>query len=73
MKLEILGSRIGKGSSPEAAQAVFAGIYPVLREKGLSLAAQCCEHLNRALILERETANRFGYEIVTDRGDVKLV
>ena len=62
---EILGTRIGKGSSPEAAQAVFAGIYPILQEKGLSLAAQCCEHLNRALILERETANRFGYEIVT--------
>ena len=62
---EILGTRIGKGSSPEAAQAVFAGIYPILQQQGLSLAAQCCEHLNRALILERETALRFGYEIVT--------
>ena len=49
---EIVGQRIGKGSSMEAAQAVFEGIYPVLKERGIYLAAQCCEHLNRALILE---------------------
>ena len=61
---EIVGKRIGKGSSMEAAQAVFAGIYPVLKEKGIQLAVQCCEHLNRALILERETAEKRGYEIV---------
>ena len=61
---EIVGKRIGKGSSMEAAQAVFAGIYPVLKEKGIQLAVQCCEHLNRALILERETAEKRGYAIV---------
>lgn len=61
---EILGSQIGKGSSPEAAQAVFEGIYPVLQEKGIFLAAQCCEHLNRALILERAAAGKFGYDPV---------
>ena len=61
---EIVGKRIGKGSSMEAAQAVFAGIYSVLKEKGIQLAVQCCEHLNRALILERETAEKRGYEIV---------
>ena len=61
---EIVGKRIGKGSSMEAAQAVFAGIYPVLKEKGIQLAVQCCEHLNRALILEQETAEKRGYEIV---------
>ena len=48
---EVVGERIGKGSSMEAAQAVFAGVYPVLKERGIFLAAQCCEHLNRALIL----------------------
>ena len=48
---EIVGKRIGKGSSMEAAQAVFRGIYPVLREQGIDLAVQCCEHLNRALIM----------------------
>ena len=64
---EILGERIGKGSSMEAAQAVYAGIAPVLRSAGIALAAQCCEHLNRALILERADARRLGYEIVNVR------
>ena len=61
---EVVGERIGKGSSMEAAQAVFAGVYPVLKERGIHLAAQCCEHLNRALILEREAAEKRGYEPV---------
>ncbi|MGN0467723.1 MAG: TIGR01440 family protein [Acutalibacteraceae bacterium] len=61
---EIVGQTIGHGSSLEAAQAVFAAVYPKLQEKGIYLAAQCCEHLNRALILEREAAEKFGYEIV---------
>ena len=61
---EIVGQRIGKGSSMEAAQAAFAGIYPVLRERGIQLAVQCCEHLNRAIVLERRTAEARGYEIV---------
>ena len=61
---EMVGKRIGKGSSMEAAQAAFAGIYPVLQEQGIHLAVQCCEHLNRALILEREIADKRGYEIV---------
>ena len=51
---EVVGEHIGKGSSMEAAQAVFAGVYPVLKERGIYLAAQCCEHLNRALIVEHE-------------------
>ena len=61
---EIVGKRIGKGSSMEAAQAVFRGIYPVLREQGIDLAVQCCEHLNRALIMERSAAEKRGYELV---------
>ena len=64
---EVVGQRIGKGSSMEAAQAVFAGIYPVLKERGIYLAAQCCEHLNRALILEEAAAKKFGYEPVNVR------
>ena len=62
---EILGQKIGKGSSPEAAQAVADAVMPILQDAGVALAAQCCEHLNRALIVERETAERFGYELVT--------
>lgn len=61
---EIMGSRIGKGSTPEAAEAVVEAIYPLIEERGLYLAAQCCEHLNRALIVEREAAEKFGYEPV---------
>lgn len=68
---EIIGCRIGKSSSLEAAQAVFAGIYPVLQKHGICLAAQCCEHLNRALILEKETARKFGYEVVNVRPQPK--
>ena len=61
---EMVGNRIGKGSSMEAAQAAFRGIYPILQEHGIDLAVQCCEHLNRALILERTAAQKRGYEIV---------
>ena len=61
---EMVGARIGKGSSMEAAQAVFGGIYPVLHERGIYLAAQCCEHLNRALVVERDVAEAHGFEIV---------
>lgn len=61
---EVLGGRIGKASSLEAAQAVFAGVYPALKERGIFLAAQCCEHLNRALIIEEACALRYGYEPV---------
>ena len=61
---EILGAHIGKGGSLEAAQAVFDGIYPQLKSRGIFLAAQCCEHLNRSLILEQEAAERYGYDEV---------
>ena len=61
---EVLGGKIGTASSPETAQAVFAGIYRAANEHQVYLATQCCEHLNRALILEREAAEKYGYEEV---------
>ena len=61
---EIVGETIGKGSDFNAAKVVFEGIAPTLEEKGIYLAAQCCEHLNRALVVERECAERYGLEIV---------
>ena len=61
---EIVGLHIGKFSAYDAARAVYEGISPVLREKGIYLAAQCCEHLNRALIVEAECAKEYGYEVV---------
>lgn len=50
---EIKGERIGKGSDMNAAEAVYQGIKPILDEKGIFLAAQGCEHINRAIITER--------------------
>lgn len=64
---EIVGERIGKGSSMETARAVYEGIAPILQSHGILLAAQCCEHLNRALIVEADTAEKFGYEPVNVR------
>jgi len=68
---EIMGQTIGHGSAFEAAQAVLEGIAPILRERGVFLAAQCCEHLNRAIIVERACAERYGYEIVSVRPQPK--
>lgn len=61
---EVAGASIGSFSSPELAEAVFGGIYQAAEEEGVYLAAQCCEHLNRAVIMEKEAAKRYGYEIV---------
>lgn len=51
---EVLGSKIGSNSSPETAKVLFESIYGVFKENGIFLAAQCCEHLNRAIIIERD-------------------
>lgn len=61
---EIASKSIGSNSNAELGEAVFTAIYEELCSHGLYLAAQCCEHLNRALIMEEETAKRYGYEIV---------
>lgn len=58
---EVGGASIGTYSSPELAEVVFGGIYQATQEAGVYLAAQCCEHLNRALILEKEAAVKYGY------------
>ena len=50
---EVLGDKLGTNSSPDTAKILFSSIYGVLKEKGIYLAAQCCEHLNRAIITER--------------------
>ncbi len=51
---ETLGQKIGTDSSPEAAHFIFDGIYTAAKEKGVFVAAQCCEHLNRAIIIEAD-------------------
>ena len=58
---EVLGSAIGTARSPETADAVLAAT----RSHGLFLAVQCCEHLNRALVVEEDALERFGLTEVT--------
>lgn len=61
---EIASQSIGSYSNAELGEAVFTAMYEELCAQGLYVAAQCCEHLNRALIMEEEAAKRYGYEIV---------
>ena len=61
---EVAGQTIGTGSSLDIAAALCDGLLSVLNERGVYLAAQCCEHLNRAVILEREAAEKAGLEMV---------
>ncbi|MCR5154934.1 MAG: TIGR01440 family protein, partial [Lachnospiraceae bacterium] len=56
--------RIGTATSLDSASAVFDGIIPYLNERGIFAAAQCCEHLNRALVVEREAMEKYGLEQV---------
>lgn len=61
---EVLGGKIGKESSIEVAENVYNGLKNELDRRGIYLASQCCEHLNRALVIEREVAEKLGLEIV---------
>ena len=62
---EIVGGKIGKNSSETAGRAVFDAARKVCGERGIFLACQCCEHLNRALVVESECAEKFGFERVS--------
>ena len=61
---EIAAHNIGSYSNAELGEAVFEAMYNVFQEAQIDVATQCCEHLNRALVMENEVAERFGYEIV---------
>lgn len=61
---EMVGEKIGTHSSVDAANALADAVLPLLKEKGVHIAVQCCEHLNRALILESAVAEKYGYEAV---------
>lgn len=58
---EVLGEKIGTASSYSTAGALFQGIYRAAKEAELFLCTQCCEHLNRAVITEREAALAHGF------------
>ena len=59
---EVVGRKVGSWSTPEVGQAIFDGLNRVFAPLGIYIAAQCCEHLNRALIVEYEAVP--GAEIV---------
>lgn len=50
---EVVGNRIGTTSSVDVAKEIFNGLSLAAKEVGLCLAVQCCEHLNRAIVVER--------------------
>lgn len=62
---EVKGSQIGKDSAEDIGRAIIEEARRLLHEKGIYLAVQCCEHLNRALVVERELARRERLEIVS--------
>lgn len=64
---EVGGSSMGTDSNFETAKKIFNVIYPALKEKGIYLAAQCCEHLNRAVVVESEYASSHMLEQVSVR------
>lgn len=53
---EVLGKDYGTYSHPQAGDAIWRGLAEIFCKKGIFIAAQCCEHLNRALIVEEEIA-----------------
>ena len=61
---EVAGGTIGKDSSAEIGKAILETANRILSEKGIFLACQCCEHLNRALVVERECAEKYGLDEV---------
>lgn len=61
---EVIGERIGTSGTLDVAKEIFDGLNSVFAEKGIFIAAQCCEHLNRAIIIEKEKADALGLEQV---------
>lgn len=61
---EVIGEKIGTSGTVEVAQEIFNGINTALSENGIYIAAQCCEHLNRAIIIEKEKADALSLEQV---------
>ena len=51
---EVIGAKIGTNSSPEVAQVLFDALHDYAKDRGIYLAIQCCEHLNRAIVVEKE-------------------
>lgn len=62
---EVMGGTIGKNSNVETGAEIAKAVMDTAKQYGIQIAAQCCEHLNRALVVEKTTAKAKGYEQVT--------
>lgn len=62
---EVIGEKIGTSGTKEVADAIFKALQSYRKETSVRLAFQCCEHLNRALVVDRQTAKERGYEAVS--------
>nr|MCR5624948.1 TIGR01440 family protein [Lachnospiraceae bacterium] len=61
---ETIGEHLGTASSKEAAEAIYRVLSRELGDRGVNMAVQCCEHLNRAVVIEAEVAEKYGFEEV---------
>jgi uncharacterized protein (TIGR01440 family) len=61
---EVIGKKIGTFGSLDVAKVIYDAINKVLNDYSIYLAVQCCEHLNRALVVEKEVAEKFNLEVV---------
>lgn len=62
---EVIGEQIGSNGSELVAEAIFNGLANVQNQTNVQLAFQCCEHLNRALVVDRQVARERRLEIVS--------
>ncbi|MFA9493346.1 TIGR01440 family protein [Streptococcus sp. E17BB] len=62
---EVNGGVIGKNSSQEIGEVIVKTVLESLTRRGVYLAVQGCEHLNRALVVERELSEKLGLDEVS--------
>lgn len=62
---EVRGARIGSDGSEAVAAAILTELYKACVATGIHLAVQCCEHLNRALVIERSVMEQYGFDMVS--------
>lgn len=61
---EVVGQRIGTAGAEDVAAQIYEGLEQALDQTGIYIAFQCCEHLNRAIVVPRELAQRYGLDPV---------
>jgi uncharacterized protein (TIGR01440 family) len=62
---EVIGERIGTAGTLEVAEMIFRQLKHLQQDTGIEIAFQCCEHLNRAIVVEKEVADKRNLDMVT--------